>query len=139
MVMIDVKTSSINPLTPQFQEAMKLVVNETTVRLKAELQKNSPVKEGLLQGSWFLSETSDYRNVISNSREYADYVDKGTQPHDILPKDKKALYWEGAPHPYRVVHHPGYAGAHFVDTSITTVESEIEEIFIKACVTVGGQ
>ena len=31
----------------------------------------------------------------------------GTDPHVIRPKVKAALMWAGAPHPVRIVHHPG--------------------------------
>ena len=30
-----------------------------------------------------------------------------TAPHDIVPRNKKALYWAGAAHPVMIVHHPG--------------------------------
>lgn len=30
-----------------------------------------------------------------------------TPPHVILPRNKKALFWEGAAHPVRRVNHPG--------------------------------
>ncbi len=30
-----------------------------------------------------------------------------TKPHIIRPKVKKALFWAGAPHPCKAVHHPG--------------------------------
>src|ERR1700719_525659 len=38
---------------------------------------------------------------------YAPFVEFGTKPHVILPKDKKALYWPGASHPVAKVNHPG--------------------------------
>lgn len=38
---------------------------------------------------------------------YAAYVELGTEPHIIRPKDKKALFWVGAKRPVTVVHHPG--------------------------------
>jgi hypothetical protein len=38
---------------------------------------------------------------------YAKYVIGGTRPHDIYPRDKQALFWAGAEHPVRMVHHPG--------------------------------
>src|ERR1700724_2628805 len=38
---------------------------------------------------------------------YAPYVEFGTKPHVILPKNKKALYWPGAAHPVASVNHPG--------------------------------
>jgi hypothetical protein len=39
--------------------------------------------------------------------EYAIYVEQGTGPYVIFPRNKKALFWEGASHPVKVVHHPG--------------------------------
>jgi hypothetical protein len=38
---------------------------------------------------------------------YAGYVVDGTEPHTIAPNAKKALFWPGAAHPVRLVHHPG--------------------------------
>jgi len=43
----------------------------------------------------------------SYSVKYARWVEEGTQPHVILPKTKKALFWPGADHPVRMVNHPG--------------------------------
>jgi hypothetical protein len=36
---------------------------------------------------------------------YARFVEFGTAPHMIYPKDAKALYWPGAGHPVRSVSH----------------------------------
>ena len=46
---------------------------------------------------------------IRNKMHYAAAHELGavTRPHDIRPRNKKALYWEGAAHPVKVVHHPG--------------------------------
>jgi len=36
------------------------------------------------------------------------WVEYDTKAHDIRPRDpSRALFWPGAPHPVRVVHHPG--------------------------------
>ena len=35
------------------------------------------------------------------------FITGGTKPHIIRPKRKKALWWEGAEHPVKIVHHPG--------------------------------
>ena len=42
-----------------------------------------------------------------SSVPYAIHLERGTQPHIILPRQKKALWWKGAAHPVRIVHHPG--------------------------------
>lgn len=38
---------------------------------------------------------------------YALPVEKGTRPHPIYPRRKKALWWPGLPHPVAMVNHPG--------------------------------
>src|SRR3954468_8897955 len=53
---------------------------------------------------------------------YAPYVEFGTKPHVILPKDKKALYWPGAAHPVRRVNHPGSKPNAFMERIISTAQ-----------------
>ncbi|MDD6697862.1 MAG: hypothetical protein PUE51_05895 [Veillonellaceae bacterium] len=48
--------------------------------------------------------------TISHGVRYGKYLEKGTPPHIITPKSRKALYWNGASHPVRLVHHPGTKG-----------------------------
>ncbi|MDD3467257.1 MAG: HK97 gp10 family phage protein [Campylobacterales bacterium] len=38
---------------------------------------------------------------------YPLFVHEGTSAHVIEPKSKKALHWNGAPHPAKKVNHPG--------------------------------
>ena len=47
------------------------------------------------------------RAVITADVEYASFVELGTEPHLILPRDKQALFWTGADYPVALVHHPG--------------------------------
>ncbi len=44
---------------------------------------------------------------LSHGMEYGIWLEKGTPPHEIKPKDKKALFWHGAEHPVKKVMHPG--------------------------------
>ncbi|MER7814544.1 hypothetical protein [Streptomyces sp. NPDC096153] len=37
----------------------------------------------------------------------AEWVENGTPPHVIRPRNAKALFWPGAEHPYGQVNHPG--------------------------------
>lgn len=43
----------------------------------------------------------------ADGRTYAAYVELGTRPHEIRPRDARALFWEGADHPVAKVNHPG--------------------------------
>lgn len=44
---------------------------------------------------------------LAHSMEYGIYLEEGTPPHVIKPKDKKALFWQGLDHPVGQVNHPG--------------------------------
>jgi hypothetical protein len=44
---------------------------------------------------------------IGSDVEYAGFVENGTGPYDILPRNKQALYWPDADHPVRIVHRQG--------------------------------
>lgn len=50
---------------------------------------------------------NQFNLYLSHGMEYGDKLEKGTPPHIIRPKNKKALYWPGAAHPVKLVHHPG--------------------------------
>ncbi|MFJ9558276.1 hypothetical protein ACIRPH_31100 [Nocardiopsis sp. NPDC101807] len=40
------------------------------------------------------------------------FVERGTRPHEIRPRVKRALFWPGAAHPVGRVWHPGTAATH---------------------------
>lgn len=44
---------------------------------------------------------------LAHGVKYGRYLEEGTAPHIIRPKNKKALYWSGAKHPVAQVNHPG--------------------------------
>jgi hypothetical protein len=45
--------------------------------------------------------------IVSVGVEYGADLELGTEPHVIVPRDKKALFWPGAAHPVKKVNHPG--------------------------------
>jgi len=63
---------------------------------------------------------------------YAPYVEFGTAPHIIEPKDAKALYWSGAQHPVKIVHHPGTKANPYMERIVAASEAEINEQFSSA-------
>lgn len=55
------------------------------------------------------SPTSHTGEIVA-TKAYASFVENGTRPHEIRPKNGKLLHWEapqGDHHFARVVHHPG--------------------------------
>lgn len=49
----------------------------------------------------------NYVLYLAHGVEYGVFLEEGTKPHEIRPRNKKALYWPGASHPVKRVKHPG--------------------------------
>ena len=107
------------------------------------LIQNSPVDHGLLR-QWFIESIDDEQATIKSPAKYAIYQDQGTRPHMIYPKglatyhtgrkltSGSALWWPGADHPVRAVHHPGIKAKHFVDRSFNQLQPLVLGNFMKA-------
>ena len=80
--------------------------------LENEAKANAPWKDRTghaIQGLHGDAKMNDGEITISLSHgvEYGGILEEGSKPHIIRPKNKKALYWKGADHPVKLVHHPG--------------------------------
>ena len=88
-----------------------LAIKKSTLSIEAQAKKNlssnGSVKTGHLRRSIAHKLTNDTGIVHTSNVEYAIGVEKGTRPHKIVPKKKKALYWKGAKSPVKYVNHPG--------------------------------
>ena len=128
-------TSKLSPdKWGQAKEQGMKYVSEELIRV---LERNSPVDHGVLK-KWFSESLGSDEAVIKSPAEYAEWVNDGTRPYTITPTSKKALYWEGADHPVRVVHHPGIKGKHFVEDSLDDVNGRLEGYFLRAISEVMG-
>jgi phage gpG-like protein len=58
---------------------------------------------------------------VGSNVTYAGYLEFGTRPHIIEARRKKALWWKGADHPVRVVHHPGTKPHHVLRRALDLV------------------
>ena len=66
---------------------------------------------------------------VTYKTSYSRFVEFGTAPHEIFPKDKKALYWPGAAHPVRSVHHPGTKANDYMGRIVQASQEQINETF----------
>jgi HK97 gp10 family phage protein len=107
--------------------------------MQAGLSSEQAVTEAMMQAATFIAatmkslapvDTGNLRDSIGiqlqggsiiigpdmSQAPYAGYVEFGTQPHDIRPKNAQALRFQvgGRVIYARVVHHPGTAPAHYV-------------------------
>ena len=105
------------------------------------VREEAPVDTGRLAGSFLLEKRDSLTYAVMTNVEYALAVHDGTQPHVIEPVSAGALYWPGAAHPVRRVHHPGTAGNPFAERAMTRTESrmaEFAELAVTAAMEAGG-
>ena len=136
---IDINTSDLTTrLSPdKLSQAKAKGLEYSSQELIRVLMRNSPVDHGLLK-SWFVESMTSDEAVIKSPARYAEWVNEGTQPYTITPTSKKALYWEGADHPVKVVHHPGIKARHFVEDSLDDVNGRLDGYFLRAISEVMG-
>jgi hypothetical protein len=87
------------------------------IDLRTELVDACPVDTGGLKGSIKVDYKGDGVYEISMLK-YGEFVEFGTSPHIIRPKNKQALFWKGAEHPVKLVNHPGTRPNPFIRNTI---------------------
>lgn len=103
------------------QKAVKKSAFNIESQAKKNLASNKSVVTGHLRRS-IATKMGDLEATIHTSNvKYAVIVEKGSKAHVIRPKNKKALYWEGASRPVKMVNHPGSRAKPFL---IPAFESE---------------
>ena len=103
------------------QKAVKKSAFNIESQAKKNLASNKSVVTGHLRRS-IATKMGDLEATIHTSNvKYAVIVEKGSTAHVIRPKNKKALYWEGAKRPIKLVNHPGSRAKPFL---IPAFESE---------------
>lgn len=126
-------------LTEKFRQAPSIAapILQRAINASSAILAKNTVKGVVPWLTGFLTQT--FRAEISNlmlrwfpTASYAPFVEFGTRPHVILPKDKQALFWPGAAHPVRSVNHPGTKANPFMERIISYSQAEIENTFMIA-------
>lgn len=129
---LEIDTSGIGKLPGRWEQAKARGLNESAQTLVRFLMENSPVDHGLLK-SWFIESIDDEQAVIKSPAEYAIYQDQGTAPYMIQSRKPNGyLFWEGADHPVKTVHHPGIKAKHFVQQSMDELAPLAPGFFLRA-------
>ena len=103
------------------QKAVKKSAFNIEAKAKNNLKANRSVVTRHLTRN-VATQMGDLEATIHASNvKYAIIVEKGSKAHIIRPKNKKALYWEGAKRPVKLVNHPGSKAKPFL---IPAFESE---------------
>lgn len=107
------------------------------------------VKTGRLKGTIAVDPVQDFGGVMSitvgTNLSYAPIVEEGSDPHVILPKTAKALFWKGADHPVRKVNHPGTKAYPYLKPALQQSGPRISQLMQEAArnafnrITAGGR
>ena len=102
------------------------LLSDLTFIAERWVKNSAPVKTGKLRNSVKGQVQGKVGMVFvpTGSVKYFDFVIDGTRPHDIVPKNRQALYWPGARHPVKSVRHPGTKANPFFDKAIGRMEGE---------------
>ena len=131
-ITIDIDTSGIGKLPGRWEKARQQGLRESAETMVRFLMQNSPVDHGLLK-QWFIESIDDEEAHIKSPAEYAIYQDQGTSPYLIQSKRPGGyLFWEGADHPVKTVHHPGIKAKHFVQQSLDELSPLAPGFFLRA-------
>ena len=97
----------------QRERAMLVLVCENVAgTMETHAKENAPWKDRTAHARQSINGRSTPHGnaitmTISHGVRYGQYLEEGTPPHIIKPKKKKALFWNGALHPVKMVNHPG--------------------------------
>jgi len=116
----------------ELQKKIDGALTKAAIYVEKELKKAVPVKTGHLKRSITHEVHGDYAEIGTNV-EYAKYVEYGTPPHDIVPKDKKALAFKkgGKKIVVKKVRHPGTRPQMPFRKTLMKVAKPVSKIFEK--------
>jgi HK97 gp10 family phage protein len=114
----------------------KEATRRTGIRVQNEARRLAPVDTGRLRSS-IVHRVEErgarfYDVSVGTNVNYAEDVEKGTRPHRIYPRKKKALYWPGAMHPVAYVDHPGTRPQPFLEPAIAMADAWLREELARA-------
>lgn len=122
-----------------FKKRIRQAIKASTIEVQDEAQSNHRFisRTGQLERSIDVkfNENSGIVYIDSQSAPHGPFVHEGTAPHDIFPKNKKALRWVpqggGAFQFARVVHHKGTKADPFLFNALKSKKDDIRNIFAK--------
>ena len=122
---IDKFAVELTELSEKSRDNVQKAVKKSAFNIEANAKNNLKANRSVVTRHLTKNVTTqmgDLEATIHTSNvKYAIIVEKGSKAHVIRPKNKKALYWEGAKRPVKLVNHPGSKAKPFL---IPAFESE---------------
>lgn len=112
---IDSLAEALRDTGQQADATTMSVLQNSANYLKSEMEARVPVRTGKLRQSIQIR-ILNQKVIIGPDTDYANFVEFGTAPHEIKPKNKKALAFRvgGKTVIVKSVHHPGTKAQPFV-------------------------
>ncbi len=105
------------------------ILEQGSAVIENDLQRNVPVRTGKLRNS-ITREVFDTSAVVSTNSGYGRFVNDGTAPHIIYPRNARFLRFEiqGKVIYAKRVRHPGFTGRKFAEKTIQESMPKIIEL-----------
>lgn len=121
----------VRNLEPAMRSIGAALLASTQMRFRTQTGPDGapwPPSKRALEGGQTLRQSGRLRNSLTfqagadqvevgTNVVYAAFCQLGTKPHEIRPKNKKALFWKGLQHPVKLVRHPGTPPRPFLGVS----------------------
>lgn len=113
--------------------AAATVVGEAAIHLQAQAAQNAPRRTGALAASITVTMPNPTTAVIGPTSPYGGFVEFGTAPHIIRPRNKKVLRFQvgGKTVFASVVHHPGTKPHPYMAPALTQTLDWMEQNLAK--------
>lgn len=117
-----------NELLKHILDTLKEKLTSAALVVERRAKQFCPRRTGTLVRS-ITHEIKDKSAFIGSNVEYAPIVELGSRPHIIRPNVAGALYWKGAEHPVKIVHHPGTRPKPYLRPALESSIPDIKKIF----------
>jgi hypothetical protein len=112
MAVVSYSLKGIKELQARFKALDDLgpIMRDLALTAVGEQKRLAPVKTGNLRRTIHVGRVTDRSAETIASAEYAAYVEFGTKPHEIRPRNRRVLRWKDAQGTVRFarrVRHPG--------------------------------
>ncbi len=135
---IEIKLDKTSLFTEHPEEVVETFFEISSEILTSEIKKHTPVDYGKLRGSW-TPKQSKTKLVVSNSRNYALFVEKGTgifgpKRHRIFPRSAKVLHANIKGKDVFFRHSRGQAGKHMAEKGVLAYQKQIPKLLRTALI-----
>lgn len=127
-IVIDVKINKLNKIQNKLYEKVNKALFEIGLNIRSEAIKTCP---STTYRKYIFIEQRGLGWAVGWRQKVLTFLEYGTRPHMIYPREKMALYWKGALHPVKKVHHPGTKPQPFLRPAFEKTKPIMKQIIMR--------